>query len=353
MDDVYDDIEMMTHQISSMKQVKMTDSSTYQGMIKINDELTFKMINNLFKKNPSALVGKIMGNKKFFDYVITVLDQLPKGVQDIILEIFVAKENWDEFPKKSALKLLNNPKFALYIDKLPLEFQGQIYEKLVILSSKGWDVLAPIGYISDILSKSSTGAKFIEVGKVSLKLFKELEAVSEFLKKNKLLMEGFSYGADALRVIANAYNEYINPNSPAYGDISKALYGGFNLFLIEAGPLEGAQYGGPVGAAAGIANTMIQGNVTIWPDKIFGFDLPGKEIKTPGIGTEEVKRKWLDELYEQYGKHNAITTDKNYRVGVQSESGSSNFNPETEYKPNTNVGVGNPNQSLYTNWGGK
>lgn len=44
-----------------------------------------------------------------------------------------------------------------------------------------------------------------------------------------------------------------------------------------------------MGAALGTFNTVDQGNVTVWPDKIFGFDLPSDEIKTPGFGTEEAK----------------------------------------------------------------
>lgn len=48
-------------------------------------------------------------------------------------------------------------------------------------------------------------------------------------------------------------------NSPAYGDASKATYGGLNLFLIEAGVFEGTSYGGPVGAVAGTVNTIVQG----------------------------------------------------------------------------------------------
>ena len=110
------------------------------------------------------------------------------------------------------------------------------------------------------------------------------------------------------------------------------------------------QYGGPVGAAAGGANT-------VW---YYGKDalnsIPKIWGDSDGFGwssSEEDKRKWLDELYEQYGKHNSATTDKNYRPGVQPESGSPNFNPGTEYKPSTNNGGINPNQSPYANWGGR
>ena len=37
----------------------------------------------------------------------------------------------------------------------------------------------------------------------------------------------------------------------------------------------------------GQGNTIIKGNITIWPDKFLGFDLPGNEIKTPGLGSEK------------------------------------------------------------------
>ena len=36
-----------------------------------------------------------------------------------------------------------------------------------------------------------------------------------------------------------------------------------------------------------------------------------------------------------------------------SVSGSPNFNPGTEYKPSTNNGGINPNQSPYANWGSR
>ncbi len=134
--------------------------------------------------------------------------------------------------------------------------------------------------------------------------------------------------------------------------MNKALYGGINLFLWNAGPLEGVQYGGPVGAAAGAANTLIQGNLTLWTDKLFGFDLPGKKIKTSGFGTEKNKRKWLDNLYTYYGQHKIIETDKNYRIGIQPESGSPNFNPKTQYEPKQNKkGVGT-NNAPSENWRG-
>ncbi|GMC12561.1 MULTISPECIES: hypothetical protein [Enterococcus] len=45
--------------------------------------------------------------------------------------------------------------------------------------------------------------------------------------------------------------------------------------------------------------------------------------------TEEDKRNWLNEQYENYGKHVAYTTDKDYRIGVRPESGSPSFNPKT------------------------
>ncbi|MEN2665823.1 hypothetical protein [Listeria aquatica] len=238
------------------------------------------------------------------------------------------------------------------MNKASFTTQAHIYSGLVKLHEKGWSVLAPIGYATNILSKTSDGAKLIAGSKLGLKAFQKLEKVSEFIKTSKVAKEGLGYAGDALSVTAYAYDEYINPKSPAYGNTSKAIYGGINLFIWNVGPLEGAQYGGPVGAITGSVNTIVKGNITVWPDKLFGIDLPGKEIKTPGFGTEKNKRAWLDKLYKNYGQHKTIETDKNYRTGIQPGSGSTNFNPGTQYEPKSNKhGVGT-NNAPSENWRG-
>ena len=306
-----------------------------------------KLINELYKKNPAAVIKQIENNDKLFGYIIWGIDRCPDGLQKVVLGLFTARENWDLLPKKYVTKLVNNPKFAYYVGKLTINAQIKIYGTLGTLADKGWDVLAPIGYVTNVLSKSGKGAKILAGSKSGLKLFKKLNSVKSFLKKHKLLKEGFSYAGDALTVAANAYSEYTNPDSPAYGDASKATYGGLNLFLIEGGPFEGASYGGPVGAVAGTVNTA-------W---YYGKDILNSIPKSWGhkdsfgwSSSEADKRKWLDEQYKQYGKHDSVSTDKNYRPGVQPESGSSNFNPGTEYRPSTNNGSVNPNKSPYANW---
>lgn len=332
---------------------KLKDAGKVGEMEDKAKNAAIKELNDLFAKNPAAAIEKIKNNDRLFGYIITALDKFPEGFQDAALGIFIAQESWNQLPKNIAKSILNSPKFGLYVGKMSLDNQAKVYGNLLYLSDKGWDVLAPIGYVTSVLSKSSAGAKVIAGSKVGLTLFKKTEAVSKFIKAHPIIGKSFSYGGDTLRGTAYAYDEYINPKSPAYGNESMALYGGINSFMWNAGPLEGAEYGGPAGALAGAANTLIKGNVTVWPDKIFGFDLPGNEIKTPGIGSEEAKRKWLDEQYKKYGKHEASPTDKNYRPGVQPESGSSNFNPGTQYVPNQNNNGINPNNSPYDNWRNK
>ncbi|HAP3879105.1 TPA: hypothetical protein IUT79_001977, partial [Enterococcus faecalis] len=127
-----------------------------------------------------------------------------------------------------------------------------------------------------------------------------------------------------------------NPKSPAYGDESKAIYGGINLFLWNAGPLEGAQYGGPVGAVLGTVNTLIKGVDYTTPEikfnTIFGeVSIHSKNYYVGFSGNskvrEEWKKEWLRKQYENYGKHEAIPTDKEYKTGVKPQSGTPNFNP--------------------------
>ena len=310
-----------------------------------------KFINDLYKKNPAEAIKRIEEDDTLFGLIIWGLDKCPEGLQDVVLGLFIARENWDELPKKYVTKLINNPKFAHYVEKLSTSKQGKVYAILEKLSNKGWDVLAPLGYVTNVLSKSSVGAKIIAASDSALGMVKKLKPVEVFLKNNKAFLEGLGYAGDTLTLAANAYEEYTNPQSPAYGDVSKAIYGGINLTILEAGPLEGAQYGGPVGAVTGTANTAWY---YIKYDIINNFPklVPGGKDNF-GWDSDEDKRKWLDELYKQYGKHDSATTDKNYRPGVQPESGSPNFNPGTEYKPSTNNGGISPNQSPYLNWGTK
>lgn len=313
----------------------MGDSDVTKKEKALMDE-AIKEFNDLYSKNPMAAIEKVKNNKKLFEYIITILDsdKLPKEVQNVVLDIFIAQESWNKLPKDLASKILNNPKFALYMSDKPLEVHASVYGSLIKLNDKGWNVLAPLGHVTNVLSKSSAGEALIAGTKIGFNKFKKLDKVTEFISKHKVATEAASLVGDGLTITSLAYKEYINPNSPAYGDPSKAMYGGSSLFLYTAGPLEGAQYGGPVGAVAGTINTIIQGNITIWPDEIFGFDLPGGEIKTPGFGSEKAKEKWLNEQYEKYGKHDSVPSDKNYKPGIPPHSGSGNFNPGTQYVPN-------------------
>ncbi|OEG16948.1 hypothetical protein BCR25_03540 [Enterococcus termitis] len=313
--------------------------------------LAIKELNDLFSKNPAAALEKIKNNDRLFSYVIAALDKFPKGIQDAALNLFIMQESWNQLPKNIAKNVLNNPKFGLYVSKLSLDNQAKVYGSLLHLSDKGWDVLAPLGYVTSILSKSKAGAKVIAGSKVGLTLFKKLDPVSKFVKAHPVAREGLSYGGDTLTIIGYAYEEYTNPKSPAYGDESKALYGGINLFMWNAGPLEGAQYGGPIGALVGTANTLWQYGKYNIINNIPNL-VPG-EKNDLGWNKESDKREWLDNLYKDYGKHEASPTDKNYRPGVQPESGSPNFNPGTQYTPNQGNNGVSPNNSPLDNWGVK
>ncbi|MEE9725342.1 T7SS effector LXG polymorphic toxin [Listeria seeligeri] len=285
-----------------------------------------KEINDLYEKNPMAAIEKIKNNDRLFGYVIGALDKFPEGLQNAALGIFIAQESWNKLPKDTAVKVLNSPKFASYISEASVATQAVVYGGLIKLSEKGWSVLAPIGYTTKILSKTSEGAKLIAGSKVGLDLFKKLKPVSEFVKTNKLAIEGVAYVGDGLTVVSYAYDEYINPKSPAYGDASKAVYGGLSLFMINAGPLEGVQYGGPIGAVIGTSNTLWQFgkyNLINYFPKMF----PGGE-NSFGWNKEKDKRTWLNKQYKKYGKHETPLTNKQYQIGVQPQSGSPHFNPD-------------------------
>ncbi|WP_220387236.1 hypothetical protein [Listeria sp. ILCC792] len=309
-----------------------------------------KELNNLFEKNPMAAIEKVKNNDRLFNYVIGALDKFPEGIQNAALGVFIAQESWDKLPKNVATKVLNSPKFATYLSESSVATQALVYGGLIKLSEKGWSVLAPVGYTTKILSQTSEGAKIIAETKVGLEMFKKLKPVSEFIKTHKVTAEGIGYVGDTLSVTAYAYDEYINPQSPAYGDTSKAVYGGINLFVLNTGPIEGVQYGGPVGAGIGAINYFLQGGgVSDIPilNKI-------KVIKNSDnwhtTFTEKDKRKWLNKQYKNYGKHEASTPDKDYRIGVQPSSGSINFNPETYGKSKQNISGVNPNKAPNESW---
>ncbi len=106
----------------------------------------------------------------------------------------------------------------------------------------------------------------------------------------------------------------------------KLCMGGLSLFMINAGPLEGVQYGGPIGAVIGTSNTLWQFgkyNLINYFPKMF----PGGE-NSFGWNKEKDKRTWLNKQYKKYGKHETPLTNKQYQIGVQPQSGSPNFNPD-------------------------
>ncbi|ALS00058.1 hypothetical protein ATZ33_01255 [Enterococcus silesiacus] len=239
----------------------LKNSSDIEKMEKTALEKAMKEINDLYSKNPMAAIEKVKNNKRLFEYLITFLDseKLPKGIQDAVLDIFIAQESWNKLPKDLATKILNNPKFGLYLIDKPIDIQAKVYGVLINLSDKGWEVLAPIGHVTNVLSKSSAGEAIIAGTKIGFNKFKKLGKVADFLKKYKAVGEVVGVAGDGFSIGSLAYNEYINPNSPAYGNASKALYGGQNRFFASIGPLEGAQYGFIPGAIAGTMNYFLQG----------------------------------------------------------------------------------------------
>ncbi|EAF5857749.1 hypothetical protein HCB33_06575 [Listeria sp. FSL L7-0233] len=273
-------------------------------MIEKEKNAAIKGLNELFEKNPAVAIEKIKNNDRLFGYVIGALDKFPEGLQNAALGIFIAQESWNKLPKDVSTKVLNSPKFATYISKTSIATQAIVYSGLIKLNEKGWNVLAPMGYTMKILSKTSEGAKVIAGSKVGFDLFKKLGPVSDFIKTHKVALEGAVYVGDGLTITAYAYEEYINPNSPAYGDASKSVYGGLNVFLQNAGPLEGAQYAGPIGAVGGFVNYFGQGgglsdvpllnkipfikNGLIWIDEKHTFI------------SETEKKEWLEKQYEIY-----------------------------------------------------
>lgn len=162
---------------------------------KKNQQNMAKMINDLFKKNPAAAIEKVKKDKRLFNYIITALDsdKVPEKLKMAALEIFIFQENVNDWPKEKALKVLRSSELAILAEKLPLDKQAQLYGVLIKLSEKGWEVLASMGHLTGVLSKSSLGSRIIAGSKVGLAEFKKLKAVSDFLKAHPVLKEGLLY----------------------------------------------------------------------------------------------------------------------------------------------------------------
>lgn len=317
------------------KETKELDDKTLQ--------IAMKEFNDLYSKNPAAALKKIEKDSKLYNYILKMIDsgKLPKKVENAVLGIFAAQKSWDKLPKDIAMKVLASPKFGLYMEKAPLQTQIMVYGSLTKLYDKGWDVLAPLGNVSSVLSKTSAGEKIIAGAKVGLDKFKKIDKVSEFLTKHKTSAKIFSVFGDTLTVCNLSYQEYIDPHSPAYGDVSKALYGGQSRYLIEAGPIEGEQYGGPVGFIFGAGNYFAQGGglsdvygvnkIPYVKDFVKWFDGLHTFI------TKEDTENWLKEQYDIYEKrHEGLKNgdysgfkapNSEYKPGIVSQSGSPNSNP--------------------------
>ncbi|WP_206911693.1 hypothetical protein IGL98_002392 [Enterococcus sp. DIV0840] len=292
----------------------LKNSNDIDKMEKTALEKAMKEINDLYSKNPMAAIEKVKNNNRLFEYLITFLDseKLPKGIQDAVLDIFIAQESWNKLPKDLATKILNNPKFGLYLIDQSIDVQAKVYGVLINLSDKGWEVLAPIGHMTNLLSKSSAGEALIAGTKIGFNKFKKLGKVADFLKKYKAVGEVVGVAGDGFSIGSLAYNEYINPDSPAYGDISKALYGGQNKFFASIGPLEGAQYGFIPGAISGTMNYFLQGG------GISDIPLLNKIpiIKNSDDWHTWVSKKdidkWINEQYEIYDRRHENLESGNF-----------------------------------------
>lgn len=261
-----------------------------------------KDFNELYSKNPMAAIEKVKNNDRLFSYIVSILDSnlVPEGAKNAVLDIFITQESWNQLPKDLALKVLNNPKFAQYVNGKSEVVQVAVFGALTKLSDKGWDVLAPLGSVTNVLSKSSNGEKYLAASKELYKKFSKIAKVADFISKYKGLGEILSYGGDVLTVGSLTYKEYIDPDSPAYQNVSKSTFGGLNRFLVQAGPLEGAQYGYVPGAVMGTINTIVQGIEIQTPFKQFGNDGKIGWDGINGFGTEEEMDKWVAEQYEIY-----------------------------------------------------
>ncbi|MDR0299761.1 MAG: hypothetical protein LBI13_06725 [Streptococcaceae bacterium] len=234
----------------------------------------------LYKNNPAKALEEVENNPELFNYLISIMDKIPnKAVQDALLNAFIVGEKWNSMPKKVAEILIDSPRFALAVKNLTSQQQYNVYSGLQALKEKGWDVLNPIGYIASVLKDTSFGAKVADgLGEFSGAIEK-VKIVANFIKENPWIGKSISYGGFLAVITSNAFEEYSNPESPAYGNMDMAVYGGLNKFLYEAGPIEGLELGGPVGAMVGTVNTVVQAVV------------PGSN-----------ERNWLDEQYKNYGQ---------------------------------------------------
>jgi len=254
----------------------------------------------------SVVMTKIEEDPDLFTYLVNIIDKCPESLQNVVLNSFIANEKLNALPTTAIEAVATNPKFANLLDqalaKLPVAKQTEVYEKLVGLGDKA---LALTGHLADVLSRTATGAKFIEATNSSLDMFKGLAKVSQFVKDNPWAGKLLAYGGDGLVIAANSYDEYKNPESKAFGNVDKAIYGGINKFMYNAGPLEMSEIGGAVGMVAGPDGAAVlgTGGLIVGTGNTVSQVVAGALESAAGTGSaEQNERNFLNAQYALYGK---------------------------------------------------
>ncbi len=240
----------------------------------------------LLKTNPKELIELLLENEKFVE---SMLYSKNKEVTKQFLRVFggleVTEGFIDNLSKTSAKyaveKVFNSSEFAKFADKLPVTIQEKVLNKMIKLESDGWNILAPVAHFSETLG--------------AFGLAKPAVVVLEKLKNSETFMKVLKVAGPALtaaNIATDALDEFSNPNSKAYGNMDKAIYGGMVRYALELGPVEGGEYGAIIGSVFPGAGNVIGGGV--------GFLAGSANTAYQTWGDRKFKDKILDWAYEQY-----------------------------------------------------
>ncbi|KSU21410.1 T7SS effector LXG polymorphic toxin [Lactococcus lactis] len=210
----------------------------------------------------------------------------------------------DQIPSNLATILLQKPLYIKIVSTLPLEQQVALESILFKLAnSKGIGAaLAPLVKLSDwVGTQGKIGAMGVQFIKDSLNKIGKADGTLSVISK-------ISNALDMVTVTSNAFTEFTNPDSPAYNDMTKAVYGGIMKFIISMGPIEGMKYGTIFGGAIGTAVDPVGGEAGAPIGGLAGFILGGLNTwKQMGPSNPITGKKWssseiLNNMYKEYEK---------------------------------------------------
>ena len=279
LDKKYEDTQITTDPTEQAKGLL----DLYEHMEGYNHDLADKVAKLIAAGNPAGALEKLLEQENFVNAMLYNNSPfITKSFLKIVTGLELSEDLMAKISKTSAKgfveKIFNSSVYAKFVDKLPLYIQEKQLNSLIKLEQGGWNILAPLGHFSEVLSKFGLTKGAVAI----LEKLKSMDKFAKFLKVAGPILS-------AANISTNVLDEFCNPDSEAYGDIDKAIYGGIIKYIVDTGPLEGGEYGsilgGPIGGGIGLSVGLIN-----------------SVVQMSGIKSEKDIMKWA---YQQYDKEKA------------------------------------------------